>query len=127
MEITIRIPDEDGIFSEKPENVLNEEAKTGLIIFAYLQGELSLNDVAKTLNKEVIETGEWLNKLGIVQFNTEEKVKQDERQPLNTTNTPTKWQKLSERIMKNPPLRGAGERILNDSKAFRENFAFGSD
>ncbi len=39
----------------------------------------------------------------------------------------SRWAKFSERIRKNPPLRGAGEYVRECSREFREDFAFKHD
>ncbi len=39
----------------------------------------------------------------------------------------SRWALFSERIRKNPPLRGAGEYVRQCSKEFREDFAFKHD
>ena len=38
------------------------------------------------------------------------------------SNGPSKWAKLSERIKKNAPLKGAGVDVLKDSREFRDNY-----
>lgn len=49
------------------------------------------------------------------------------RQTVRNTSTSNKWKKISNRVKKNPPLRGAGEKVLTDSKDFRNNFNFNND
>lgn len=39
----------------------------------------------------------------------------------------SRWASFSERIRKNPPLRGAGEYVRKCSKEFREDFVFKHD
>ena len=39
----------------------------------------------------------------------------------------SRWAEISERIQKDPPLRGAGEYVRQVSKEFREDFALTHD
>ena len=39
----------------------------------------------------------------------------------------SRWAEISERIQKDPPLRGAGEYVRQASKEFREDFALSHD
>lgn len=49
-------------------------------------------------------------------------------QSLLTEKRPTnKWQKVVDRVRKNPPLSGVGGQVLKDSKEFRGDFAFSND
>jgi hypothetical protein len=44
-----------------------------------------------------------------------------------TTSGKSRWAKLSERIQKDPPLKGAGDYVRQASKEFREDFALSHD
>lgn len=48
-------------------------------------------------------------------------------QSLKKTSTTNKWQEMSNRVKKNPPLSGLGEQVLRDSEEFRRNFFFNSE
>lgn len=39
----------------------------------------------------------------------------------------SRWVAISERIKKDPPLRGAGDYVKESSREFRENFSFKHD
>lgn len=47
--------------------------------------------------------------------------------PEKITHKKSRWAELSERIQKDPPLRGAGEYVRQVSKEFREDFALTHD
>ena len=76
------------------------------------------------------QVGEAINQLpnrDSVDLYELKKIIENYEQSLSKTTTPNKWQHLADRVRKNPPLSGAGDQVLQDSKEFRENFAFSND
>jgi hypothetical protein len=47
--------------------------------------------------------------------------------PQSARTKKSRWAKLSEKIRKNPPLRGAGDYVSKMSKDFRNEFSFRHD
>lgn len=51
----------------------------------------------------------------------------ERHKPEHISTKKSRWAQCSERIRRNPPLRGAGEFVRQCSKEFREDFTFRHD
>ncbi len=62
-DIHIRV--EPLLMQDQTENEVQEKAKTALVLLEYLQGDLSIGEVAEYYQKSIADTLSWLNGLGI--------------------------------------------------------------
>ena len=61
----IHITVEPVLIQNQTQVEIESKTKTALVIFEYLQGELSIGEVAEYYKKSIEDTMSWLNSLGI--------------------------------------------------------------
>ncbi|CAN2040323.1 hypothetical protein GMMP15_1660006 [Candidatus Magnetomoraceae bacterium gMMP-15] len=107
---------------------IQQEIEEALVIKRYLNGEMNMEKVARTLGISYIEAHKWMNKQGIA---TARKLpynfKNIKNRNQNILHSQTKWTKLVEDIEAINISDDVGEHIRSCSKEFRNNFTFKHD
>jgi len=63
--MNIQLAVEDWLVHNQTAEELQNKLKTGLILVEYLNGEISIGEMAEHLKKSIEDTMEWLNENGI--------------------------------------------------------------
>ena len=63
--MNIQLAVEDWLVHNQTAEELQNKLKTGLILVEYLNGEISIGEMAVHLNKSIEDTMEWLNENGV--------------------------------------------------------------
>jgi len=53
------------LMHDQTQQQIQSKMKTALVLFEYLQGELSIGEISEYYKKSIAETLQWLNDLGI--------------------------------------------------------------
>jgi predicted HTH domain antitoxin len=63
--MNVQVKVDDWLSQNKTQAEIKEEIKTGLILFEYLKGQISLGEIAEHYKKSIEDTMNWMNDLGI--------------------------------------------------------------
>lgn len=63
--MNIQLAVDDWLVHNQTAEELQDKLKSGLILVEYLNGEISIGEMAEHLNKSIENTMEWLNKNGV--------------------------------------------------------------
>lgn len=63
--MNIQLAVEDWLVHNQTAEELQNKLKTGLILVEYLNGEISIGEMAEHLKKSIEDTMEWLNENGV--------------------------------------------------------------
>ena len=64
MNLTLEVG--EWLVQDKSKQEVQENLKTGLVLLEYMNGEISIGEIAEHYKKTVEETMIWLNKIGFV-------------------------------------------------------------